>query len=287
MAKSYEELTFADDFMFCKIMESNQDLCRELTELILGRKIGGILTIDKQKPVEVTADGRGVRFDIYMMEDNQTVYNIEMQAGPIDDLPCRTRYYQGMIDLDLMERGAKFNDLKHSYIIFICLENLFPKIGLHKYSFAMMCREWQNLELGDRSHRIIISAKGDQNDVSEELQAFLTYLTSGTPGTDLTNRLDHKVKEARSHIEWRKEYMTLLERDERMREEGREEGRKEGREEEKKNTLRERARADEAEIRAAEAEKQAEEAKKEVEEAEKQIALLKEQLSELKPKQKG
>ena len=263
MTKSYEELTFADDFMFCKIMESNQDLCRELTELILGRKIGGILTIDKQKPIEVTADGRGVRFDIYMMEDNQTVYNIEMQAGPIDDLPCRTRYYQGMIDLDMMERGAKFYELKNSYIIFICLENLFPEIGLHKYSFAMRCRECQNLELGDRSHRIIISAKGDQNDVSEELQAFLSYLTSGTPETDLTKRLDHHVQEARSHIVWRKEYMTLLERDERMREEGREEGRKEGREEERKNTLREKARADEAE---------------------KQVALLKEQLSRLKAK---
>ena len=65
--------------------------------------------------------------------------------------------------------------------------------------------------------------------------------------------------------------MTLLERDERMREEGREEGRaegfekghKEGREEERKNTLREKARADEAE---------------------KQVALLKEQLSRLKAK---
>ena len=65
--------------------------------------------------------------------------------------------------------------------------------------------------------------------------------------------------------------MTLLERDERMREEGREEGfekgrkegREEGREEERKNTLREKARADEAE---------------------KQVALLKEQLSKLKAK---
>ena len=65
--------------------------------------------------------------------------------------------------------------------------------------------------------------------------------------------------------------MTLLERDERMREEGREEGfekghkegREEGREEERKNTLREKARADEAE---------------------KQVALLKEQLSRLKVK---
>ena len=59
--------------------------------------------------------------------------------------------------------------------------------------------------------------------------------------------------------------MTLLERDERMREEGRvegfEKGHKEGREEERKNTLREKARADEAE---------------------KQVALLKEQLSGLR-----
>ena len=91
------------------------------------------------------------------------------------------------------------------------------------------------------------------------MQAFLSYLTSGTPETDLTKRLDHHVQEARSHIVWRKEYMTLLERDERMREEGREEGR----EEERKNTLREKARADEAE---------------------KQVALLKEQLSGLKAK---
>ena len=30
MAKKYEELTFCDDFMFCKILEQNPALCREL-----------------------------------------------------------------------------------------------------------------------------------------------------------------------------------------------------------------------------------------------------------------
>ena len=160
MAKSYEELTFADDFMFCKIMESNQDLCRELTELILGRKIGGILTIDKQKPIEVTADGRGVRFDIYMMEDNQTVYNIEMQAGPIDDLPCRTRYYQGMIDLNLIERGAHYSELNHSFVIYICQFNLFEKIGRHKYSFLNLCIEDPTIELGDEAEKSALRKAG-------------------------------------------------------------------------------------------------------------------------------
>ena len=29
--KKYDELTFSDDFMFCKVLQSNPDLCRELT----------------------------------------------------------------------------------------------------------------------------------------------------------------------------------------------------------------------------------------------------------------
>lgn len=148
MSKSYEELTFADDFMFCKILQSNPELCREMTELFLGRRIGEIVTINKQKPVEITADGCGVRFDIYMEDEDNTVYNIEMQAGDVTNLPFRTRYYQGMIDLDQMERGAKFEELKKSYIIFICLDNPLPDKGLHKYSFRHVCRECADLELG-------------------------------------------------------------------------------------------------------------------------------------------
>lgn len=53
---------------------------------------------------------------------------------------------------------------------------------------------------------------------------------------------------------WRLEYVTLLERDEKMKEQGREEGR----EEERKNTLLEAKRADEAEQRAEAAKQDAE-----------------------------
>ena len=56
---------------------------------------------------------------------------------------------------------------------------------------------------------------------------FLSYLSDKKVDSDFTKRLHQKVLAAREHIEWRREYMTLLERDERMREEGREEVRKE------------------------------------------------------------
>ena len=36
MAKRYEELTFNDDFMFCKILEQNPTLCREDSRIELG-----------------------------------------------------------------------------------------------------------------------------------------------------------------------------------------------------------------------------------------------------------
>ena len=39
MRKTYDELEFTDDFMFSKILYSNPEICRELLELILDRKI--------------------------------------------------------------------------------------------------------------------------------------------------------------------------------------------------------------------------------------------------------
>ena len=45
--------------------------------------------------------------------------------------------------------------------------------------------------------------------------------------SEFVNRLDEAVQKARNHEEWRMEYMTLLMRDNKMREEGRRQGRTE------------------------------------------------------------
>jgi hypothetical protein len=117
------------------------------------------------------------------------------------------------------------------------------------------------LEMGDGAEKVFLCANGTRDDVSDEIQAFLQYVAGEKPTTEITKKLDQLVLDAREHKEWRLEYMTLLERDERMREEGRAE--------EHKNTLREKQRADEAEKRASEAERRADEAEKRAAEAEK------------------
>ncbi len=207
--KNYEELTFADNFMFCKILEENEYLCREMTELILGRKIGNIIKDPKtEKAIKLTPDGHGIRFDVYFEDDEDTIYDIEMQTSNTAEIPKRSRYYQGMLDLNYLKEGKRYKSLPNSYIIFLCTFDLF-EMGYHKYSFAPMCREDKSIELEDGTNRIFICAGGHRDDVSKELAAFIEYLTGKLSENNLVKDIQQKVQEARESNRWRAEYMTL------------------------------------------------------------------------------
>ena len=50
MRKSFEDLTIADDFMFCKIME-HESLCRPFLEMLFTVNIGKITYLSSQNGV--------------------------------------------------------------------------------------------------------------------------------------------------------------------------------------------------------------------------------------------
>ena len=226
MNKKYEELEFTDDFFFCKILTKNKKLCKELLELILEVKIADIAFLAEQKPIELTASAKGIRLDVYIEDDAHTVYDIEMQPTTKKNLPKRSRYYQGMIDLNLIERGADYKELKKSFVIFISLSDPFDK-GLHIYTFENQCKQCPELLLGDETTKVFINASGTANDVSNDMKAFLDYLKGKGSSTDFTRQIEEEVNKARAHEEWRVEYMSLFLRDLEMREEGIEMGKEE------------------------------------------------------------
>ena len=43
-----------------------------------------------------------------------------MQTTKYEELPKRSRYYQDIIDLNLIEKGEAYDILNTSYVIFIC-----------------------------------------------------------------------------------------------------------------------------------------------------------------------
>lgn len=231
--KEYDELSFTDDFLFCKVLENNEDLCRELLELILGRKIRRINYLAKQKIIDITSDGKGIRLDVYLEDDENTVFDIEMQTTTSRNLPKRTRYYQGMIDLNLIEKGADYKDLKKSYIIFICMQNPFKQKDLHLYTFENRCNEKVALILGDESTKVILTPEGTADDVSTELAEFLNFLAGRGGNSSFVKRLKEAVNKAKNKEEWRMEYMTLLMRDREKFAEGKAEGKAEGMQQER------------------------------------------------------
>ncbi|MCR5023823.1 MAG: Rpn family recombination-promoting nuclease/putative transposase [Lachnospiraceae bacterium] len=77
-------------------------MCIELVEMITGRKIKSIIKPESQKSIRLTYDGKGVRFDVYFEDEENVIYDIEMQASKKYNLRKRSRYYQGMIDLNVL-----------------------------------------------------------------------------------------------------------------------------------------------------------------------------------------
>ena len=132
----WEELEICNDFLFGKIMQE-AELCRELLQRILPElEIDHIEYPELQKTIKADVDAKSVRLDVYVRDDKNTVYDIEMQVVNTGELPKRTRFYQSMLDLQLLDKGQTYKRLKPSYIIFICLFDTFGK-GRHIYTFEL------------------------------------------------------------------------------------------------------------------------------------------------------
>ena len=149
---------------------------------------------------------------------------IEMQTSNTGNLPKRSRYYQGTVDLNMISSGAEYDELKTSYIIFINTFDLFGK-GFPKYTFENVCQESSNLHLDDGAIKVFINAKSTIPDMSPELQGFLRYLCGDNPNTPLTNRIQNEVVKSRNNVRWERVYMLLEDKFKAYFAEGRAEGR--------------------------------------------------------------
>lgn len=131
-----------------------------------------------------------------------------MQTVENRNLPKRTRYYQGMIDFNILEKGENYKNLKKSFVIFVCTFDLFGE-GRHIYTFENRCIESLQLPLGDDAVKIILNTKRTMYDVTHELKSLLDYIDGAQPDDDFTKELEDAVDLVRRNEKWRLDYMTL------------------------------------------------------------------------------
>ena len=220
--KPLEELTLMDDYMFTAVMRDKVNL-KPLLEYILKMKIVDIEFVEPQKTEKEGYGSHGIRLDLYVKDDQERIFNVEVQTSSKKNLPKRMRYYQSAIDVNILAPGVDYSRLRRSFVIFICNYDPFGKEH-YIYKFENRCIENNELVFGDETLKVIVNTKGTVGEISTELKEVLVYLDEGKATGDYTRQLDDAVNLVKSSEERRHEYMVMMIRDMEKVEEGKEIG---------------------------------------------------------------
>ena len=206
-AEKWERATLADNFIFCKVMTANPDLCKELLELLLNIKIERIEIPVAERSFKVDYDSKGIRFDVYVKDGTGRCFDIEIQTTNRTNLAKRARYYQGLMDVDSLVSGADYSELNESYVIFLCMEDAFGN-GLPVYDFHQVCKQDSEVLLNDGTHKVFFNASKYDKMPTESLREFFKFLNGLNAASDFTDQLEQKVRYAKTNAQWRHRFMT-------------------------------------------------------------------------------
>ena len=209
--KAWEDLTITDDFMFSQVMK-DEEICKEVVEIILGIKVGKIEFLTSQHEIEINPDAKTITMDVYL-RDEKKVINVELQNGHRLELPKRSRFYQAAADIDNTQPGGTYSQMKDNYVIFICTFDPFLQ-GKAFYRFENICMDCNPpLPLRDGTYKFFLNTMADDLTLLDpELKLFYDYIRKGKTDGSLAKTIDNKIAGIKENIEVRGKYMTYTTR---------------------------------------------------------------------------
>ena len=220
-SKPWKELTIADNFIFCKVMQ-NERLCRGVLETLLGIKVSRIDYLQTENPIENFYDSRGIRLDVYV-KDSGRIFNIEIQTGNYDDLMLRARYYLSSSDVATTKRRTKFKDIRETYILFICKDDPFGE-GIPRYTKLTKFLETDRISYDDKSHNVFYNCSAWEKEKDSEVREVLKFIYGLKPDSGIALEMDEAASLAKQKSDLEDEYMYFSDILEDEKEEARAEG---------------------------------------------------------------
>ena len=112
--KSLKELNLLDKFLFDEAMDDPENV-KTMLDIILSQKTNLKHPPQTEKEQRTSTDNRQIRLDVYAMDEDDVIYEVEAQKENTHNLPKRSRLYQGIIDSKLLLPGVvDFNYMEHS-----------------------------------------------------------------------------------------------------------------------------------------------------------------------------
>lgn len=213
LEKKWQEATIKRDVIFTKVFGENKKLTLELLQIILPKlKIEEIIDIIPEDREKENIVYRGVRFDVYVKDENSRMYDIEMQVVNHHDLGKRIAYYQNKLSSKALKPSQKFFEKNDTFVIFVCDFDYF-QLGLPVYHTTMRLKEDLNKIVDTGEYNVILNSRAkDFSSVSPEVKAFLEYVRENKVSNEFTKDLDREVKKIKSSTEVRDSFMTWEEK---------------------------------------------------------------------------
>jgi len=233
--KPLQDLTLLDRFLFSAAMD-NTEFAEDVFSIIMGTDISlkGIPQTEKEQRTHNLR--KHIKLDVWAIDDEDNIFDAEVQKKNTKNLPKRSRYYQALMDSNLIAIGdTDYNMLNKVHIIIISPFDLFGK-GRYCYTFRMNCVEDSSIDLNDDAIRIFLNTRGtDDENISNELKNMLyyfehpTYKSATMSNSSRILRMHKHVESLKNNEELGVRYMREWEEKLFAKQEAREEGLREGR----------------------------------------------------------
>lgn len=215
------KLKFSDRWMFNRVM-CQEHICKRVIKAAFGIEVEHIEYLNAEQACEPSADNHGVRMDVVAKATGR-VFDLEMQVAPEGFLGKRMRYYQSALDVNALDRGHNHQQLPDSFILFVCLTDVFG-FGLPVYSIERRCIEEPGLRVGDESHWMVLNAQAWADVGDTELGDLLHYVKNGETAGSLSREIDALVITYNDDRKWVGRVTTLEQEMAWQREASREKG---------------------------------------------------------------
>lgn len=150
------EFTLFDDDFMREFFQDNVDCVELLIQIILENPKLKVKSVDIQHDIK-NYGFRDVTFDILAYDDENKIYDIEVQRSNHGAIPKRARFHSSILDAKSLNSKEDFSKLPETYIIFITENDVLRK-GFPLYHIDRKILETNEI-FDDEAHIIYVNGE--------------------------------------------------------------------------------------------------------------------------------
>ena len=124
--KKYSDYTLMDDLFFSAAVDGKKEIIYRILSVILNKEDLVIKKVVTQKKL-TSINNHSLILDIFALDSNNNIYNIEIQNAYDKNIIYRVRYHKSLLEVSNQNKGDNYSSSVKTYVIFFCNFDLFKE----------------------------------------------------------------------------------------------------------------------------------------------------------------